>query len=290
MRFNRNRNQALTLQEAELLAPSAFQTNAHTSRSSKYAFIPTMEVIRGLLRNGFEIFSASESTTRDESRRGFVRHMIRFRAQQFMSALKGDIFPEVILVNAHDGSSVYKLMSGIFRLACSNGLVVADSLVSSINVRHTGRDIVAEVIEASLKISEQSSEAFKVIEDWSRLQLNSDERYEYARAAHSLRFNSPTVITPEQLLVPRRDQDRGNDLFKTFNVVQENVIAGELHGVELRDGKRHAVSTRRIKGIQQDVKLNQALWSLADAMAKMKSGEYKKPLALAATAGSDVKE
>lgn len=294
MRNNRNLNQALTLQEVEILAPSAFQTAPHSSRSSRYGFVSTMEVIKGMLAAGFQIFSASESRTKDDSRRGFVKHMLRFRAQQFMNALRGDVFPEVVLVNAHDGSSRYKLMAGIFRLVCENGAVVADSLVNSVSVMHTG-NVVAEVLEASHRIAEQSHNAFDAIEEWSRLQLNSAERYEFARAAHFMRFADAdgkiaTVITPEQLLVPRREADRGNDLWRTFNTIQENVIKGEVHGVELRDGRRRNVTTRAIRGISQDVKLNQALWLMAENMQRIKAGEPVKPLALAATAGSDVKE
>jgi len=55
--------------------------------------------------------------------------------------------------------------------------------------------------------------------------------------------------------------------------VQENVIKGGLHGVQ-RDGngrRLRAVSTRQVKGIDQDVKLNRALWQLAERMAELKA-------------------
>jgi hypothetical protein len=55
--------------------------------------------------------------------------------------------------------------------------------------------------------------------------------------------------------------------------VQENVIAGGLSAVQRdADGRRvRRVSTRRINGIDQDVRLNRALCSLAEKMAALKA-------------------
>lgn len=57
-----------------------------------------------------------------------------------------------------------------------------------------------------------------------------------------------------------------------MNRVQENVIKGGLHGVQ-RGENGHGwrnVTTRPVKGIDQDVKLNRALWQLAERMAELK--------------------
>ncbi|MEA9980016.1 DUF932 domain-containing protein, partial [Pseudomonas sp. RTS4] len=70
-------------------------------------------------------------------------------------------------------------------------------------------------------------------------------------------------ITPSQLLLPRRREDRSDDLWTTFNRVQENVIKGGLDG---RNKKGRRTKTRAVNGIDQDVKLNRALWKLAHAM------------------------
>jgi hypothetical protein len=73
--------------------------------------------------------------------------------------------------------------------------------------------------------------------------------------------------------MPRRREDVGSDLWHTLNRVQENVIAGALSAVQRdADGRRvRRVSTRRINGIDQDVRLNRALWSLAEKMAALKA-------------------
>jgi hypothetical protein len=274
-----NRQQVpLTLDMVRQYAPSAFATQPHESRSDRYTYIPTVNVIEGMVRAGFQPFSASQSRSRIEGKSEFTKHMIRFRHQDVTASLAvGDVIPEVILVNSHDGTSAYKLIAGMFRLVCSNGLMVADSTTGSISVMHKG-NIIAEVIEASNTIIGNSQKALSAATAWSHLQLTDGEQAAFAEAAHTVRFADAegkvtTPITAAQLLRPRRSEDTGADLWRTFNRVQENVIKGGLHGVQ-RDGngrRLRAVSTRQVKGIDQDVKLNRALWTLAERMADIKS-------------------
>jgi len=108
----------------------------------------------------------------------------------------------------------------------------------------------------------------------------------FAEAAHTVRFADSegkvsTPITAAQLLQPRRTEDTGTDLWKTFNRVQENTIKGGLtaRAQDTFDnrGRRQRgrmVSTRQVKGIDQDVKLNRALWQLAERMAELKGVGY----------------
>ena len=73
------------------------------------------------------------------------------------------------------------------------------------------------------------------------------------------------------MLAPRRRADVSNDLWMTYNVVQENAVRGGLRGFT-RDGngRPRRVQTREVKGIDQDVKLNRALWTLTQKMAELK--------------------
>jgi hypothetical protein len=204
--------------------------------------------------------------------------MIRFRHADSSAALQvGDVIPEVVLINSHDGTSAYKLIAGMFRLACSNGLMVSEGEIESVTVMHKG-NILDNVIEGSYRLVKDSEQAMTTVQEWGQLQLSAGEQGALAEAAHTLRFADAegkvtTPITAAQLLRPRRNEDTGNDLWKTFNRVQENVIKGGLHGVQ-RDpsGRRlRAVSTRQVKGIDQDVKLNRAMWQLAERMAELKA-------------------
>ena len=227
----------LTLEAVRAIAPSAFAPAPHESRSSRYAYIPTSEVISALMREGFQPFSAVQSRTRVEGKQDFTKHLIRFRhVSTDIARQVGDVVPEVAVMNSHDGSSSYWLMEAMYRLTCLNGMFVSQPGGQTLKVNHTGK-IIDQVIEGSYSVIDRSVKAIDVVEDWNRLQLTSGDQQAFAAAAHSLRFaNSEgevtTPITPAQLLAPRRREDAGSDLWRTLNVVQENVIRGGLHATQ----------------------------------------------------------
>jgi len=284
MYLNRGSKEPLTIDQIARYAPSAVAVAPHESRSERYTYVPTVEVIQGMQSAGFFPFAATQSRSRDLTRAEFTKHMIRFRRLEDMhrAAIVGDMVPEIVWVNSHDGTSLAELMLGLWRFVCGNGMMVSDSTLASLAVKHTG-DIVGQVIEGSLAIAGQSERALSTVQDWSRLQLTSGEQQAFAESAHHLRFADSegkvsTPITAAQLLAPRRREDDGADLWRTFNRVQENVVRGGLRARRestrneygrLVRGRR--VSTREVKGIDQDVKLNRALWQLAEKMAELKA-------------------
>lgn len=269
----------LTIDQVARYAPSAIATQAHESRSDRYTYIPTVAIIEGMIKNGFQPFSASQSRSRIEGKTEFTKHMIRFRHQDTDSTelMKvGDVVPEVILINSHDGTSAYKLIAGMYRLVCSNGLMVSDAEIAAVTVMHKG-NILDNVIEGSYRLIEDSQRALGTVQNWTALQLTTGEQNAFAEAAHTLRFADAegkvtTPITAAQLLQPRRHDDAGSDLWRTFNRVQENVIKGGLSAIQRDENGRQVrrVSTRQVKGIDQDIKLNRALWQLAERMQELK--------------------
>lgn len=271
------KGEPLTDEQLARLVPAAFATEAHGSRSERYSYIPTTAVIEGMRREGFFPVSAKQGNSRVEGKREFTKHMIRFRHAGDTGSLKvGDTLPEVVMVNSHDGTTQYNLMAGLFRIKCLNGLMVADKELSSVKVPHKG-DIVGQVIEGSYTVLQDSAKALEAVERWSAIDLAPAEAEIMAEAAHVLRFGdaegqTDTFIRPAQLLGFRRRDDVGTDLWRTFNRVQENVIRGGVHARGRdADGRIRNVTTREVKGIDADVKLNKALWMLAEGMAKLKA-------------------
>lgn len=259
------------------IAPSIFATQAHDSRSSKYAYIPTSMVLDGMRKEGFVPVRAHQGRSRVEGKAEFTKHMIRFRHSSFIGTeALGQIIPEIVLVNSHDGTSAYHLMAGLFRIACLNGLIRCQSTTSDIRVPHKG-NVVDNVIEGAFTVIEDSKGAVEQAEAWGSLRLTSDERQIMADAAHVLRFgdaegNVDTAIEPRQLLRPRRIEDRDETLWTTHNVIQENVIRGGLSAWQ-RDAnnRQRRVTTREVRNIDGDVKLNRALWLLSERMASLKA-------------------
>lgn len=264
----------LTEDEIRRFAPSIFAEDKHESRSEKYTYIPTIHVLRALSREGFLPVHVRQSRTRDEGRQDFTKHMVRFRREGYEAV--GDTLPEVVLVNSHDGTSSYHLDSALFRLVCLNGMVVDAGAISTFRVPHKG-DVIGQVIEGSYSVIKESVRALEAPREWSKLAISEGERQVFAEAAHHMRFADAagevtTPVQPKQLLDARRREDNSRDLWTTFNVIQENVIKGGLRAVRYEQGRRpRNVTTREVGSIDADVKLNKALWILAEGMARLKA-------------------
>ncbi|BDV36315.1 hypothetical protein SS37A_38450 (plasmid) [Methylocystis iwaonis] len=272
---------ALTDDEMRRAAPSIFAVEAHASRSERFAPIPTIEVLRGLQKEGFAPVAVRQSRSRDDSKYDFTKHIIRLRRLDDARAYQvGDTICEIILKNANDGTSAYDLMAGLFRIRCKNSLVAQTATIDSVKVRHSG-DAIGKVIEGTYRVLGEAENILAAPQDWGNVKLPYEAKAALAESAHILRFADAegkvaTPIQPAQLLAPRRADDTAGDLWTTFNVIQENVIRGGLSArapatTDERGRRRRGrmVTTREINGIDQDVKLNKALWVLGERMAQL---------------------
>ncbi len=122
----------------------------------------------------------------------------------------------ILLKNANDGTSAYELMTGMFRIRCMNSIVARTGTIDAIKVRHSD-DVAGKVIEGTYRVLEEAERRLSAPQDWSKINLNHDEKNAFAQAAHIVRFadntgETTTSIKPEQLLVPHRSDDRNDDL------------------------------------------------------------------------------
>jgi len=132
------------------------------------------------------------------------------------------------------------------------------------------------VIDATYTVLKAAERALVAPQDWSNMRLNSDEMDILAQSAHLLRFgdadgDTKTPIQPSQLLEQRRTGDIADDLWTTWNVVQENASKGGISAYGRDDlGRPCKVRSRAVTGIDQDIKLNKALWLLGAKIAELK--------------------
>lgn len=262
----------LTEDQLRQFVPSIFAETAHASRSDRYLYIPTIEVVRGLIGQGFSPVFACEAKARDESKVGFTKHMVRFR-QEGAVAVAGAV-PELIMVNSHDGSTRYQFMAGMFRFVCANGSIVG-TRYADVGVRHTGT-VVDEAIEGAFTVAREFEKVTAAASQMQAITLQRDHSAAFADAALAVKYfdeekgEVDAPIQPAQLLIPRRHEDGANDLWTTYNVVQENLIRGGLRGKRKdANGRTKRSTTRAVNGIDGNVKLNRGLWTLAEKMAEI---------------------
>jgi hypothetical protein len=253
---------ALSNEQIAYYAPSVMAAEAHESRGERYSFIPTIQVIDGLRAEGFQPYEIRQTKVRDASKREHTKHMVRMR---HASSIVNDEVPEIILLNSHDGSSSYQIMSGVFRFVCSNGLIAGD-MFNNVKVRHSG-NVVGDVIEGATRVLEDAKQIGSRIDEYKAITLDYDEQQAFARSALQLRWGDEQPVQASRLLQPSRWQDRQDDLWTVYNRVQENMMKG---GVPGRSATGRRTTTRAVGGVTENVKLNKALWTLADTMAALK--------------------
>lgn len=257
-------------------APSIFAEKPYEGMTERYAFIPTIAVVNAMRDNGFMPVMATQSKCRVQGKGEYTKHMLRFRHDDFMNQNVSDEVPEIVLINSHDGTSAYRLFAGIFRMVCSNGMITCSQEMGNVSVRHSGKnDTIQKVIDASYEIINETPKNFAKISEFKAIELTPKEQIILASSALELKgANTVETISPENALIPKRSEDIGNidgsrDLWKTFNVIQENFIKGGMSGKTI-DTKRK-VKTRSIKAVNEDLRINRGLWQLTEEMAKLKA-------------------
>ena len=252
-------DRGLSLEAIRELAPAVFASSAHEWMSLKYCFIPTERVLAGLISAGFVPVEARQTQARSASPL-HARHIVRLRRRFETVQLRGSV-PEVVFLNSHDGTSANQLRMGIFRVVCTNGLIVSHGAFPAYCVSHRG-NVVEEVVTGALRLSEDFERLAAEVERMEHRRLLKNEQMRFAEQALALRYPEAVRagIHPSQLLTCRRMEDLGDDVWRTLNRVQEQLLRGGLSGRTV-DGR--LTRTRRITSIKADVRLNSQLWGLA---------------------------
>ena len=267
--FSHNESQEfLTDEQIREVCPVAFTEKANNEVSKHYTHIPTNQVINDMRELGWGVIGAKQVAARKNATKGYQKHMIIFRHPDLLvEGQDGDnVWPQIIMTNSHDGKNSFTFQAGMYRLVCSNGLVIADQEFGSMKIRHMGydfdtlRETINEMVE-KLPLTVESMNKFKQTE------LTQPQKYDLARKALATRFkmrenqkvDQVYRIDLDEFLKPVRKEDAGNDLWSVFNLVQEKVVEGDFEyvsGVKMR-------KARKIKNFKQDLDVNQKLFEVA---------------------------
>jgi hypothetical protein len=265
----------LSKEELQVQCPVAFATQPTNSAvTDKYVHISTEKVIDDLEKLGWLPVEASQRKARG-TKTIFSKHMIQFQNPDIkVTASDGDdAFPRILLTNSHDGMTSFQFRMGIFRLVCSNGLVIATEEFESFKIRHKGYTF-EELRSVVIQAVEDLPNKVEVMNKMSQRELTKEEQRKLALDAFLIRSG----ITPgseeakkkdydeetiDEILEVRRQADEGDTLWKVFNRVQEAITQGGFSAA-LKGAKVRKV--RKIKSFEKDTKINQELFKLATAL------------------------
>lgn len=273
--------QPQSIESLQKYYPAIFAESAKETTSDKYLYIPTFKIMQGLESQGFKVIGAKQarSRTNNAEHGKHVVYLTHDSLNQKSGELKvGQELPMVAITNSHNGLSSFMLDTAFFRLACSNGLLMPTSSTNSARIIHkVGME--NDVLKAAYRVVNEFPKQIEQIEQMKDIKLNSDEKMFLAEAAQNLVFEQPQIDLNKQLgreiaprlLSVRRSADRNDDLWSTFNVIQENVIKGGIRVIRQNEqGQRSYARTRAVNSIDRDSKLNKELMSLAQKMMSLK--------------------
>ena len=225
---------ALTNEEIARRCPAIFAEDYSTRRTEKYAQYHTIDIIEALRGEGFEVTNAFAQKSRTANVHG--RHCVRMSHVDYLNETKpGDQRPEIVMINSHDGSTSFRLMAGIFRIVCSNGLITMSQNFGQQMFTHMGHSL-DEVVESTIEFSARAAaENAETIEKMRTTSVTMEQAKKMAKQAAVIRLgNEPKKIENyENLLNPRRHADNVEaTVWNVFNVLQENCVkGGQIVGV-----------------------------------------------------------
>ena len=245
-------------------AKSVFTDKAGPSTSEKFTHIPTHKVIEDMEQLGWGVVDAKEVKARAKNSIGFQKHLVVFRNPDVViNGADGDtVFPQILLTNSNDGKNAFTFKCAIFRMVCENGLVVSTQDFADLKIRHMGYTFEElqkqiRVVVDKLPLTVESMNKMK------QIQLDEEQAKAFAKKALTTRFEEDQVeamdFNLDELLEPTRPEDKGNDLWSVFNVIQEKILAGDftyMSGAKIR-------KARKVKNFKQDLEINQKLFAMA---------------------------
>lgn len=263
---------AITLNPRQLQVLSQVGSHGVTSR---YSHITTLDVVSHFLALGWVVTSCGLAGVRNASKDGFQKHIIRMSHPDFILRQVGDSVPEIVIVNSHDGLNTFQVYAGIFRLICSNGLVVGQSFGGT-KLKHVGSDLIERVHVAIEGIKNQLPAIAEQIQAFNGVTLSETQQVDFAQRAATLLDlpDNTTRVDASTLLRARRLGDKGDSLWVTFNKIQENGQGGGVKFETTKTDENGIVTfktntTREIKAIDRRVKFNRELWDLSKEYANV---------------------
>jgi hypothetical protein len=213
----------------------------------KEFYIPTLDVITKLQDEGWKISGVAEQRGKN---RKITSNYVQLQHPDFAvqnSKGKNEAFTSITLSNSCNGNRPLQMSLGMFRQVCTNGLVRFDQHAETEKIKHievNARDLDRFVVSMNGKADKLLTE----VNEMKHKGLSIEDMRKLAREAASLRYTNLDEINIDDLFAVNRVEDESNDLWTVFNRIQENL-------------------THDVKNMNEDIRLNQQLFSLVENFA-----------------------
>jgi hypothetical protein len=177
--------------------------------------------------------------------------------------------PEVTLFNSHNGSGAVRLFAGIYRMICSNGIVVGNGVEARI---YHNKSAMMGFEDMLRKVVANVPEVLATMERMKGITLSYSQVVKMAENAVALRwdkhdgsdkkgvfYNDETVLNA---LSSKRLEDCGDNLYTVFNRIQENVMRGNIGVLSVSEAAPFGImrKARPVNSVKAHTDLNAKLW------------------------------
>ncbi len=240
------------------------QTEKYDTLSDKYNVMTTGNIVNDFKDRGFIVTDYKEARIRKEDRRYKQKHFVRMSLSEDAEMLER---PEIVIHNSYDGSSPLKVFLGIYRFVCSNGMIVGDHMNEPLVLRHNNNSWEQLLYAFMESYQEKVNMQTQVIEAMKSYYMSYSDEVRFAEKAMTLREESKDVLDPRELVLVRRKEDAGKNLWLTFNKVQESLIQGLFQKVYTNEeGKQYYAKASILGDVNRIIAINNSLGQLAKGM------------------------
>lgn len=273
----------LSKEELKSRCPLAFaKTPTNPKVSDKYVLANSETIIDDMEKLGWYPTDARQRRARGKES-VYSYHMIAFQNPNVSVMRNNDdgsqtveCYPRIIMTNSHDGYNAFKFVCGLFRLVCSNGLVIATDKSIDMSIRHINYtfESLRELVYRSV---EELPKQIEVMNDMKNTILSEAQQKQFVTDMVKIRKDIKeeeqvelSDLTINDILNPVREEDYGNDLWSIFNVVQEKMTKGGFELENLNKEKQWRSTTgklrrkvRPVKSFVKDLDMNKKMFERA---------------------------
>jgi len=226
--------------------------------SDRYQLVKTNDIITKIEGLGLQLDDFIVNRVRKAEKRGFQKHRALFSSPSLLKSSHNDGKAQILLTNSHDGLSSLELRLGFFRLVCSNDTVVGSNIIAPIRIRHKGQDCLYNVDKAVETMVAQLTKLDNSIDLMKSKQLSLMDILEFQKEAISLRLDDTEM---QNFFVPlMRSEDKGQDVWRQFNRLQEGLIRG---GIKYTDNTGKLRTIKKVNSLTTQMEINTKLWDIA---------------------------
>ncbi len=253
--------------------PAVIAEQPMAGASNRYNFIRTIEIVKLFEKKGWFVRYAEASRVPEHSiHYGFQTHVIRFSPEKEKLCIldeQGNLeaFPEIILTNSHNRYTSFKIDMGLFRLVCANGMVTGESFMGQMKVKHLEdySGLVDTTVQGCLQTIPSIMER---VRSFRQVDLTTKQQINFAKKSIALRWDLESLeFAPKDFLQRTREEDKGNDLWKTFNVIQDKLIKGGSFAKVKGEEKEKTVTLKAMQSPKEILSVNKRLWDMAEKYA-----------------------